>query len=74
VIASDIAGNRGLLGDDHGAYFKVRDDVDLADLLCRAESDRNFLSDLAATASTRAYRFNPEVELESWRSLVEELR
>ena len=74
VLASDIAGNRGLLGDDHGAYFNVRDEEGLAALLRRTESDPDFLSDLATTASTKAHRFNPEVELESWRTLVEELR
>jgi len=74
VIASDISGNRGLLGDQHCAYFKAKDDVQLAYLLERAESDPQFLSDLAVTASKDAHRFSVDFELQSWRDLLDELR
>ena len=74
VIASDISGNRGLLGDQHGAYFKAQDERELGHLLQRAESGPQFLTDLATTASKGAHRFSADVELESWCDLLAELR
>ena len=74
VIASDIAGNRGLLGDLHCGYFPVNDDRELARLLYQAESEPNFLTKLVTNASKNGHRFSPEFELESWRTLLDELR
>ena len=73
VIASDISGNRGLLGDQHGAYFKAKDEIALAHLLQRAESDPYFLAELAMNALKDARRFHEDVELESWRGLLGEI-
>ncbi len=47
VIASDIPGNIGLLGSDYPGYFPVGDDVALARLLHRAETEPLYLSSLA---------------------------
>ncbi len=46
VIASDIPGNVGLLGRDYPGYFPVRDEVALARLLHRAETEPVFLETL----------------------------
>ena len=73
VLASDISGNRGLLGETHRAYFPVRDDRALAALLERIEGSDSFRRQLAAEALTRTHRFAPEAELESWRGLLSEL-
>ena len=46
VIASDIAGNVGLLGRDYPGTYPVRDEVALARLLARAETEPGFLGTL----------------------------
>lgn len=62
VLASDIPGNRGLLGDDYPGYFPVRDEQALADLLLKAETDPEFLQDLESRVARLAARFTPERE------------
>lgn len=46
IIASDIAGNVGLLGADYPGYYPVGDEVALSKLLTRAETDPVFLETL----------------------------
>lgn len=46
IIASDIDGNVGLLGEDYPGYFPVGDERALADMLSRAEMDPTFLPSL----------------------------
>lgn len=46
IIASDIAGNVGLLGADYPGYYPVGDEVALSKLLERAETDPAFLETL----------------------------
>lgn len=65
VLASDIPGNRGLLGDDYPGYFPVQDDQALATLMRRAETDGEFLADLRAKVSKLADSFTPEQERQS---------
>lgn len=62
VIASDIAGNRGLLGDDYPGYYPVADERVLADLLLKAEREPAYLEELSARVSRRAGDFTPEAE------------
>ncbi|WP_372987706.1 selenoneine biosynthesis selenosugar synthase SenB [Marinobacter sp.] len=59
VLASDIPGSRGLLGDDYPGYFPVRDERALAELLRKAEAEPEFLQDLASRAARLAARFTP---------------
>ncbi len=73
ILASDISGNRGLLGDVHAGYFPAEDERALAELLVRSERDPAFLQGLATTASQSVARFTPEAELASWETLLEEL-
>jgi putative glycosyltransferase (TIGR04348 family) len=54
VIASDIAGNVGLLGEAYPGYFPVGNEQALAALLSRAETDSEFLHSLEA--AVRAQR------------------
>jgi len=49
VIASEIPGNRGLLGDDYLAYYPVDNEVALASLLYRSETVPDFYSALKKT-------------------------
>ena len=73
VIASDVAGNVGLLGADHPALFAARDDVALARLLARAESEPAFLAAVRAHGDALAARLRPEREREDWARLLAEL-
>ncbi|MBW4933211.1 selenoneine biosynthesis selenosugar synthase SenB [Marinobacter sp. F4206] len=65
ILASDIPGNRGLLGEDYEGYFPARDEVSLASLLSRAESEPGFLGRLSAQVAEVAPRFTPENEQRS---------
>ena len=64
ILASDIPGNRGLLGDDYPGYFPVGNERALADCLQRAETDSGFLAELKARVSALAQTFTPESERE----------
>jgi putative glycosyltransferase (TIGR04348 family) len=69
VLASDIAGNRGMLGADYGGYFPVGDARALAALIARAQCDPAFLGGLKRQCQARAPLFSPARE----RTLVCEL-
>lgn len=62
IIASDIPGNRGLLGDSYSGYFPVEDDKALASLLLRAERAADFLSELRSKVTRLARDFTPAAE------------
>ena len=62
VIASDIPGNRGLLGDDYPACYPAEDTAALRALLERAEDKPAFLDDLRERCRALARRFTPERE------------
>lgn len=62
VIASDISGNIGLLGDDYPGYFPVGNDTDLARLLQRVEQSPDLLGELAARVRELSGRFTPQAE------------
>lgn len=62
VIASDIPGNRGLLGADYPGYFPAGDETSLAQLLQRAEEDADFLNRLRDRVAALAPKFTPEHE------------
>jgi hypothetical protein len=70
VLASDIAGNRGLLGGDYAGLFPVGDEAALADLMRRAAGDSAWLAQLAQGLGTRRPLFDPVRETESWRRLL----
>ncbi len=62
ILASDIPGNRGLLGNDYAGYFRVKDEQHLAELLYRAESSPDYLSQLRQQVAKLAGEFVPEQE------------
>jgi glycosyltransferase involved in cell wall biosynthesis len=72
VIASRVAGNVGLLGEDYAGYFSTGDTQELARLMARAESDSEFLSELKLHCGRLARLFSPERELAAWRDLITE--
>lgn len=73
VIASDIDGNIGLLGDDYGGYFRTGDTKSLAETLYRAETDPTFLKMLERQIKPKQKLFTPERELRSWKKLLMEI-
>ncbi|CAN0589703.1 unnamed protein product, partial [Ectocarpus sp. 12 AP-2014] len=62
ILASDISGNRGILGDDYPGYFRVGDERHLAERLMRADTDAGYLASLQALVSDKASQFVPEAE------------
>lgn len=71
VVASDISGNRGMLGEDYAGYFPVRDSAALAQLIERAASDAAFYGHLHAQCQARAPLFAPEREKTALLQLVD---
>lgn len=73
VLASDISGNRGMLGDDYAGYFPVGDAAALARLIDRSIEDRAFYDTLRAQCAARAPLFAPEAERAALLELVDNL-
>jgi putative glycosyltransferase (TIGR04348 family) len=73
VIGTDIACMKGLLGADYPGLFPVGDTRQLAELLLRAETDQMFCDELAERCRREAYKFDPALERENLRILLERL-
>jgi putative glycosyltransferase (TIGR04348 family) len=73
VLASDISGNRGMLGDDYAGYFPTGDAAALAALIERSLDDSAFLALLREQCAARALLFSPAAEQAALRQLVDNL-
>jgi putative glycosyltransferase (TIGR04348 family) len=73
VLASDISGNRGMLGDDYAGYFPVGDSRALAGLIERAVSEPAFHAFLQHQCQLRAPLFSPQRERAAVLDLVDQL-
>ncbi|MES2263187.1 MAG: selenoneine biosynthesis selenosugar synthase SenB [Pseudomonadota bacterium] len=73
VLASDIGGNRGMLGDDYAGYFPTGDAAALARLIDRSLSDTAFYDTLVAQCAARAPLFAPAAEQAAVLRLVDNL-
>jgi glycosyltransferase involved in cell wall biosynthesis len=73
VIASDIPGNRGLLGEDYPGYYPVADENALAALLYRAEKLPPFYASLQKRIILRRELINPANEKQSIQAMVNAL-
>ena len=73
VLASDIDGNRGLLGTDYDGCFPVGDADALATLMRRFIADVAFAAHLAAQCARREPLFRPAAERRAVRALVAHL-
>lgn len=62
VVASEISGNVGMLGEDYPGYYPVGDERALARLLERAESEPEFYARLVERCEARRYLVLPERE------------
>ena len=73
VLASDIGGNRGMLGDDYQGYFPPGDAAALAQLIDRIIEDHAFHATLRAQCDARAPLFAPAAEQAALLELVDNL-
>ena len=73
VLASDISGNRGMLGDDYAGYFPVGDSPALAALIGRAQADPAYYARLQQQCAARAPLFSPQRERAALCQLVDNL-
>ena len=73
VLASDISGNRGMLGQDYAGYFPVGDAAALARLIERSIDDPAFYALLLRQCAGRAALFAPEAERAALLDLVDNL-
>jgi putative glycosyltransferase (TIGR04348 family) len=73
VLASNISGNRGMLGDDYAGFFPVGDSQALAQLIERAQAEPSFYATLQAQCMARAPLFAPEREQSALRQMVDNL-
>ena len=73
VLASDINGNRGMLGDDYAGYFAPGDAAALARLIDRSIGDADFDALLRRQCAARAALFTPAAEQAALLNLVDNL-
>lgn len=73
VLASDISGNRGMLGDDYAGYFPPGDAAALARLIDRSIADPAFYATLRSQCAARAPLFAPATEQAALLDLVDNL-
>lgn len=73
MIASDIPGNVGILGQDYPGYYPTGDEKALARLLERAETDAQFYSLLKDGCAVRKHLTLPERERDALGELVKDV-
>ena len=73
VIASDIEGSVGLLGNDYPGYYPVGNANALRECLLRAESDPDWYTTLEAACAARRHLCSPETEREGWAKILEDV-
>lgn len=73
VLASDISGNRGMLGANYAGYFPVGDAAALARLIDRSIDQPDFYALLERQCAERAPLFAPAAERASLLDLVDNL-
>jgi glycosyltransferase involved in cell wall biosynthesis len=73
VLASDVSGNRGMLGEDYAGYFAPGDARALAELIERSVRDRRFHGRLERQCAARARLFAPDAERARLLDLVDNL-
>jgi putative glycosyltransferase (TIGR04348 family) len=74
VIASDIPGNTGLLGEDYPGLYPLGDERALAKKLILAEDDPRYLIQLEKACQALHPMFLPERESRLWNDLVDGIR
>jgi len=70
VLASDVSGNIGMLGEHYPGLFRFGDAAACAALMQRAESSSRFYERLGSACAQRARHFAPEREAAAIRAAV----
>ena len=73
VLASRIAGNIGMLGEEYAGFFTTGDARELARLLVRFREDPSFVAQLKMQCAQRAYLFEGARERSGLITIVENL-
>jgi len=73
IIASDIVGSIGLLGEDYLGYYPVQDTDALQKLLIKAENNPDFMQSLEQHCQQRSKLFLPEMEGQQWEELLDKM-
>lgn len=73
VLASQVSGNVGMLGEDYGGYFELGNTVALANLLMRCRDEPAMLGGLMQQCAARAPLFEPQRERRTLLALLEQL-
>jgi putative glycosyltransferase (TIGR04348 family) len=73
VLASDISGNRGMLGEDYAGYFPAGDATALAGLIDRLACDARYRDKLLRQCAARRPLFSPGRERAALLDLVDNL-
>ncbi len=73
VLASRIAGNIGMLGEDYEGFFKVGDAHGLASLLLKFRNEPAFVAQLQGQCAARAPLFEPAHERDGLITIVQNL-
>jgi len=71
VVASEIPGNVGMLGEGYAGYFQSGDARALANMLVRCSEDQAFYSQLKKQVEARASLFTYAEESSRWFTLLE---
>lgn len=73
VVASDIEGSIGLLGDDYAGYYPVENEKALSTLLLKAESDHAYYKKLEQACIAKQPLFTLENETRGWSELLKKV-
>jgi len=73
VIASDIDGSVGLLGENYAGYYPVKNTQSLRELLLKAETEPDYLQTLDKQCKKRAGLFTREAEKQGWAGLLDDM-
>jgi putative glycosyltransferase (TIGR04348 family) len=71
VLASDISGNIGLLGEEYPGYFRTGDEKDLARMLMKVENSPKFVAELTERVTHLAETFTPQCEQASLAAAID---
>ena len=73
IIASDIDGNIGMLGNKYPGYYKVGDEKELKKILIKCEIEPDFLRELREHCQNRALLISLSEETSRWSAIIREL-
>lgn len=74
IIASNIVGSIGLLGNSYPGYYPVGNTNALRKQLLKTEMDHIYLSDLQKLCAKKSSLFNYKKEIASWKKLLDKFK